>query len=293
MQTKKQESEKNIHYDTITVENKNQVEEADSKFSEVNDQLNLFFGFITQPIIYKPVIFILMYMATPSYSDPLFYFYTSVLNFTPSTMGRLKLVYGFASVAGIFIFNKFLRSISFKKIIFVTKILSLIFNMLTIVLVERVNLRLGIPDIYFCLATDSLTIALAEINTMPLLVLACNLCPKNIEGTLYAFLMSISNLGSLLSSQFGSYLSSTLGITNNNFNNLSLLVFVANIVLLIPMPALYLVDESKYMISKENEQENKSGNISAENNYNTVQKTIIIEESNNSLLKSHVDIMGV
>lgn len=38
-----------------------------------------------------------------------------------------------------------------------------------------------------------------ELNLMPLLVLACRLCPKNIEGTMYALLMSTINLGSIAS----------------------------------------------------------------------------------------------
>eukprot|EP00340_Litonotus_pictus_P008186 CAMPEP_0170515606 /NCGR_PEP_ID=MMETSP0209-20121228/2020_1 /TAXON_ID=665100 ORGANISM="Litonotus pictus, Strain P1" /NCGR_SAMPLE_ID=MMETSP0209 /ASSEMBLY_ACC=CAM_ASM_000301 /LENGTH=414 /DNA_ID=CAMNT_0010800173 /DNA_START=923 /DNA_END=2170 /DNA_ORIENTATION=+ len=226
-----------------------------SKYEEIRDQFNLFFSFIKLPIIYKPVVFILLYMATPSYSDPLFYFYTTELKFSPIIMGRLKLVYGIASVIGIFLYNKYLRAISFKRIIWATTLLSIFFNMLTIIVVERLNTYVGIPDLYFCLTTDALTVALAEINTMPLLVLACNLCPKNIEGTLYAFLMSVSNFGALLSNQFGSSLSSLLGITNTNFDNLSWLVFIANIVLLIPMPALYLVDEGAYNTEKLKEKE--------------------------------------
>ncbi len=34
---------------------------------------------------------------------------------------------------------------------------------------------------------------------MPILVLACRLCPKSIEGTMYAMIMSTINLGNSLS----------------------------------------------------------------------------------------------
>ncbi len=34
-----------------------------------------------------------------------------------------------------------------------------------------------------------------ELNIMPLLVLSCKMCPKNIEATMYAFLMSTMNMG--------------------------------------------------------------------------------------------------
>lgn len=122
------------------------------------------------------------------------------------------------------------------------------FNMLSIILVKRINIQLGIPDSIFCMTADALTTALAEINTMPLLVLACNICPKNIEGTLYAFLMSVLNLGSLISNQLGGHLTNYLGITAFDFRNLPILILIANIVYILPMPSLYLVDETQYSI---------------------------------------------
>ena len=229
-----------------------------SKFNELKKQISLFYTFLKMDAIYKPVIFIFCYMLTPSYGDPLFYFYTNVLKFAPMTMGRLRLIYGIASVIGIWFYNKYLRNVGFKKIMWWTTMLSMFFNMLSIVVVSRLNLKLGIPDFWFCLTADALTTALAEINTMPLLVLACNICPKNIEGTLYAFLMSVINLGSLFSNQFGSLLTAKLGITSTNFANLSFLIFIANIVLIVPMPALYLVNENAYVATKEEKKTDES-----------------------------------
>lgn len=34
---------------------------------------------------------------------------------------------------------------------------------------------------------------------MPILVFACKMCPKNIEGTMYALIMSTINFGSMVS----------------------------------------------------------------------------------------------
>lgn len=224
----------------------NDVQKNDNDEPNISHQIDLFLSFLKMEQIYKPVIFIFLYMITPSYGDPLFYFYTNVLNFSPMTMGRLKLIYGIASISGIALYNKYLKNVSFKRIIWYTTLLSMFFNMLSIILVNRLNLIVGIPDFWFCLTADALTTALAEINTMPLLVLACNICPKNIEGTLYAFLMSVVNLGSLFSNQFGAALTLLLGITNNRFDNLPWLILIANIVYLLPMPGLYLIDESTY-----------------------------------------------
>lgn len=222
---------------------------------ELKHQLNLFWTFLKTEKIYKPVIFIFLFMITPSYGDPMFYFYTNVLKFNPITIGRLRLVYGIASIIGIYLYNNYLKDTSFKKIILVTTILSAFFNMLSLALVERLNLKWGIPDYMFCLATDALTTALSEINFLPILVLACNICPKNIEGTLYAFLMSIVNLSSLFSNQIGSGLTYMLGITSTNFVNLKYLIIISNLSLFIPMGFLFMINDNDYIKPKESSNE--------------------------------------
>lgn len=40
---------------------------------------------------------------------------------------------------------------------------------------------------------------MGELNIMPILVLACRMCPKHIEATMYAMLMSTINFGIKLS----------------------------------------------------------------------------------------------
>jgi len=52
-------------------------------------------------------------------------------------------------------------------------------------------------------------------------------------------------------------MTSYLGITNSDFKNLSILIFIANLILLFPMPALYLVDDKLYN-SQLNEKINNS-----------------------------------
>lgn len=64
---------------------------------------------------------------------------------------------------------------------------------------KRINVKLKIPDAIFCLGDSLLIQTLAEINTIPILVLACRYCPKNIEGTMYALIMSVLNFGNMIS----------------------------------------------------------------------------------------------
>ena len=44
------------------------------------------------------------------------------------------------------------------------------------------------------------------VTTMPIIVLASRLCPEGMEGTIYALIMSINNMGGIISSQIGAIL---------------------------------------------------------------------------------------
>jgi len=239
------------HLDSYERQAEIKKEENIENLSLIN-QLSIFWSFLKTDKIYKPVIFIFLFMITPSYNDIMFFFYTNRLNFTPMAIGRLRLVYGIASILGIYSYNKFLKDISFKKIIFFSTCLSSLFSLSSLMLVERINIKLGIPDFIFCMGADALNTALSEINMLPILVLACNICPKNIEVTLYAFLMSVVNLSSLFANQIGSVISFSLGITSENFTNFRYFILIANFSAFLPLPFLMLINDKDYE-GKENE----------------------------------------
>lgn len=246
-------------YGTInSIKDNETITKSVPSFSE---QLTLFWSFLKKEQIYKPVIFIFLFMIPPSYSDPLFYFYTNELQFSPTIMGRLKLIYGISSLSGIWLYNAYLKSVNFKKIMWGTTILSMFFNLLSICLVKRVNLYFGISDFWFCVAADSLATSLGEINMMPILVLACNICPKNIEGTIYAFLVSVVNCGVLFSNQSGATFANVLGITDSNFEHLVFLIVISNLSYLIPLPLLFLINEEAYTKFQEYDSSKDFGKI--------------------------------
>jgi hypothetical protein len=70
------------------------------------------------------------------------------------------------------------------------------------------------------------------------LVLSARLCPKGIEASLFALLMSVSNLSGLLSQELGALLTYWLGVTETNFDKLWLLVMITNLSTLLPLPLL-------------------------------------------------------
>lgn len=204
----------------------------------VCEQLSEFWKFLTRREVFMPVSFIFLFMATPYCGDAMFFYYTNKLDFSPEFMGRLKMVQGIASLIGLLVYNQWLKDVSFNSIILSTSIIYSVVSSTQLLLVTRLNLVLGIPDFVFCLASGFLQVALGELNSMPLLVLCARICPKNIEGTMYAFLMSVINLGGMVSMQLGSLCMLLLGIDQNHFEMLWLLILIANITSLLPLPML-------------------------------------------------------
>ena len=54
------------------------------------------------------------------------------------------------------------------------------------------------------------------------------MCPKNIEGTMFAMVMATWNLGLNISYVLGGLVMGAFGVTATNFNNLSYMVFLTN-----------------------------------------------------------------
>ena len=59
---------------------------------------------------------------------------------------------------------------------------------------------------------------------------------------MYALLMSTLNFGSMISHQLGGLFMHFLGITENDFHNLWILILIANCLMLLPLPMLFIVN---------------------------------------------------
>jgi hypothetical protein len=67
---------------------------------------------------------------------------------------------------------------------------------------------------------------------------------------MYALLMSTINFGSMLSGQLGAVITYYLGVTDTNFDNLWLLVFITNISVILPLILINFIDIKSYEDTK-------------------------------------------
>ena len=215
-----------------------------SNLKVVIDQVKLLQGAVSQKAIWMPAVFLFLWQATPTADSAFFFFSTNELGFEPEFLGRVRLVTSFASLMGIWIFQRFLKEVSFRKIFAWSTVLSAVLGMTTLLLVTHANRSLGIDDRWFSLG-DSLVLTVAgQIAFMPVLVLSARLCPPGVEATLFALLMSVVNLAGLLSHELGALLTHWLHVTETEFGNLWLLVLLTNLTTLLPLPLLSLLPEA-------------------------------------------------
>ncbi len=192
----------------------------------------------SQKTIWLPTAFIFILLATPSADSAFFFFTTNELHFQPEFLGRVRLVTSIASLVGIWIFQRFLKTVPFRVIFGWSTVISTVLGMTMLLLVTHTNRALGIDDHWFSIGDNLIIKVMGEIAYMPVLVLAARLCPPGVEATFFALLMSIVNLGGLVSHELGAVLIHQLGITETNFDAMWLLVVIANLSNLLPLPFL-------------------------------------------------------
>jgi folate/biopterin transporter len=214
---------------------------AEERKTIVKEQVQQLWTALSQKAIWMPTLFLFLWQCTPTAESAFFYFSTNELGFTPEFLGRVRLVTSLASLLGVWLFQRFLKTIPFRQIFLGMTLFSALIGMTAILLVTHTNRTLGIDDHWFALG-DSLILTIAgQLTFMPVLILAARLCPPGIEATLFAMLMSVLNLSGLVSKEGGAILTHLLGVTDTNFDQLWLLVLITNLGSVVPLVFIKLL----------------------------------------------------
>lgn len=207
-------------------------------FETVKDQLKQLKKAVIQKTIWLPTAFLFLWQSTPTSDSAFFFFSTNELGFQPEFLGRVRLVTSLAALAGIWLFQRFLKTVPFRVIFGWSTVIATALGLTTLLLVTHANRALGIDDQWFSIGDSLILTVIGQIAYMPVLVLSARLCPPGVEATLFALLMSITNLSGIISYEGGAIITHWLGITDRNFDNLWLLVVITNLSTLLPLPFL-------------------------------------------------------
>lgn len=212
-------------------------------FAQLRQTLTLISQTVRQKYILLPTLFICLWQITPTADTAFFYFQTNELQLGPEFLGLVQAGGNLAILSGTFLYQAFLKTIPFRKILGWSIILSSLLGMTTLLLVTHANRTLGIPDRWFCLGDSFILRLAAHLSFLPVFVLSARLCPLGIEATIFAFLVSLFGLSAMVATESGALLTHWLEISPFDFKNLWILVLIANLSTLLPLPFLRWVPD--------------------------------------------------
>ena len=157
----------------------------------------------------------------------------------------------FTGLIGVVIYEKFCKDIEVRKVMWLSILMSCLSGFCDYGLAKRWNLKMGISDLTY-LYTSSIVFGIIgnAISFLPLLSLFAKIIPKNVEGTIYAFMTGTMNLSSaVIAPMIGVYLNDKfVGVTSDNLNGYSTLCLISLSVSFLTFFLLPLIPTSNQII---------------------------------------------
>jgi MFS family permease len=147
--------------------------------------------------------FIFFWTFSPSFGPALLYYQTDVLEFSQQFIGHLGALGSLAAVAGTIIYAPLSRRVPLKPLINVS-IGAGVAGLLAYLLYRGAGSAVVIDVVFGCVGM---------ITQLAFLDLAAKACPRRVEATFFALLMSVFNAGNQSSQVVGGYLYDWLGYT--------------------------------------------------------------------------------
>lgn len=116
------------------------------------------------------------------------------------------------SVLGMFFYTFYTTDWTFRGILMGTNLIFIIVSLPNIILFQRWNLLLGIPDGLFVIGTEVLQKIIGSWAYAAMSVIMLKVCPKGVAATSYALMAGCANLGSGLAQFQGAFLLDILSI---------------------------------------------------------------------------------
>eukprot|EP00956_Cyclotella_meneghiniana_P023984 scaffold47667_cov57-Cyclotella_meneghiniana.AAC.4 len=144
--------------------------DRNNKLESIKQQISDLWEALRQPSIFKPVLFIFLWQATPTSEGAMLYFLTNDIGFGPEFLGRVRLITAASSLFGVWLYQKSLRTVPIKDVLLWTSIISVPLGLTQLLLISHYNRSLGIPDAAFVFGDDVALSILGELAFLPTLM---------------------------------------------------------------------------------------------------------------------------
>jgi hypothetical protein len=152
--------------------------------------------------------------------------------------------------AGMVVFKVFFFRTPWRRIFVYTTAISVCFSVLQVLLILRVNTKLGLPDFLFALGDTAAIQFTYAIQSMPSSIMFIMLCPSGNEGVTYALLTTIGNLAWTIAQDLGSGLTLIWDVRNEtlaagDFSGMLKLTLFTSLIQITPIVFVFLLPSSK------------------------------------------------
>ena len=165
-------------------------------------------------------------------------------------ISQIKIVSNAGHLIGVGLYAAYFKSTKYRKLLLGVSAVVAVIRMTDFSLVNFVQAPpnddytvFAIPVPYFAIFGEATQDVIDRILHMPLLVLAAQICPDNIEGTLFAFIMGMSNMGGSYAGEFGSWLTGYMGVTASDFSGLPVALALRFTMTLAPVCLLWMIPD--------------------------------------------------
>lgn len=195
------------------------------------------------PLLVRSLVFVFIVSSSPTSGDAFTYFQTDVLGFSASFISWTTVIQTAANFVAAFLYGRFLRKWNMRMVFQNTIVFTMLIGLVNVVVVQRWNVHVGIPDRLFVVG-DTLAQGVAgEVIFMPVAVLAAQLAPAGREGTVYSIVMSVLNVAWATSAFLSGAIAKLFSIRDGNYQNLSYVIVTVSALTLIPLLFLQFVPE--------------------------------------------------
>lgn len=211
---------------------------------------------LKQKSVLYPTLFIFFLSSTPTSGQGVEYFFVHELGFSATFLGFMGGVSSIGFIIAVILYQRYLRNVALRKLMFWSSIAAFLVGSTQLLLVTRANLALGIPDEAFAISDTFILRFTGVFQFLSVLVLCSRICPPGIEGTLFAALMGLLNAAGSIGEFWAALLTEYFDVTcvedkggdaQCNFENLWILVLIAQCTTLLPLFFLFLIPSQQEM----------------------------------------------
>lgn len=200
--------------------------------------------------MHQPLTFIFLYNIFQIPNGAFNNFLLVGLNFSGFEFGMITVAGTGLGWIGIIVYKYLFFNSSWRMIYVYTTLIALVFSLLQIVLILRLNDRMGIPDFWFSLSGNAVMMFVGSIQFMPGAIFFAMICPDGFEGVVYTLFITANTLGNSLAQDLSSCLTLIWDVSNEtirggDYTGVLYLAILTSVLQVVPLGIVWLLPDSK------------------------------------------------